>query len=189
MADQASKLSIKTLNISNRINEAGPFNTPFEFNAAAKIYFAASTLSMAGLFTKARSKAAKLALSLYIGGSIGNYIDRFLYGGVTDFIKIGSWPVFNIADAAQVGGELLLLHDLLVPQTKELEPTQSKPSWPSILKNSFTKNIWNTLGQTFLYTIILYDQPFLPLALVPTILPALALSLIRDIRHRGERMF
>ncbi len=35
---------------------------------------------------------------LFIIGGLGNVIDRFIYGHVIDFIKIGWWPSFNIAD-------------------------------------------------------------------------------------------
>lgn len=38
--------------------------------------------------------------ALFLGGVIGNLIDRFLFGQVTDFIDPSFWPAFNIADAA-----------------------------------------------------------------------------------------
>ena len=51
-----------------------------------------------------------LALSLILGGAIGNVIDRFLHGHVVDFIQwhVGQhyWPAFNIADCAVVGGAI-----------------------------------------------------------------------------------
>lgn len=37
-------------------------------------------------------------LALLMAGTLGNLIDRLLFGGVRDFISIGSFPVFNIAD-------------------------------------------------------------------------------------------
>jgi signal peptidase II len=33
-------------------------------------------------------------------GALGNLIDRLLYSGVIDFISVGIWPVFNVADSA-----------------------------------------------------------------------------------------
>ncbi|GAB1472278.1 signal peptidase II [Chloroflexota bacterium] len=52
----------------------------------------------------------KLAMGLQLGGAIGNLIDRLAMGKVTDFISIGAFPVFNIADASiSVGVAVLLL--------------------------------------------------------------------------------
>ncbi len=58
------------------------------------------------------------ALSLILGGAIGNVIDRLLHGHVIDFIQVhaGGWyfPSFNIADSAiTVGAVLLILDELL----------------------------------------------------------------------------
>lgn len=52
----------------------------------------------------------KLAMGLQLGGATGNLIDRLMMGKVTDFISIGNFPVFNIADASiSVGVAVLLL--------------------------------------------------------------------------------
>ncbi len=58
------------------------------------------------------------ALSLVIGGAIGNVIDRIRYGHVVDFIRVHyeQWyfPAFNVADSAiSVGAALLILDSLL----------------------------------------------------------------------------
>ena len=58
------------------------------------------------------------ALSLILGGAIGNVVDRLLHGYVVDFIQVhaGGWyfPSFNIADSAiTVGAGLLILDELL----------------------------------------------------------------------------
>lgn len=37
---------------------------------------------------------------LYLGGAIGNLIDRLLFGAVTDFISVGTFYIFNVADAS-----------------------------------------------------------------------------------------
>ncbi|MES2252250.1 MAG: signal peptidase II [Pseudomonadota bacterium] len=54
-----------------------------------------------------------ISYSLVIGGALGNVLDRFLYGGVVDFlqfhIKKHYWPSFNIADSAIVVGVALVL--------------------------------------------------------------------------------
>jgi signal peptidase II len=52
----------------------------------------------------------RLALSLQLGGAAGNLIDRLiLEGRVTDFISIGSFPVFNLADASITMGVAVLI--------------------------------------------------------------------------------
>jgi signal peptidase II len=58
------------------------------------------------------------ALSLILGGAIGNVIDRLLHGYVVDFLQFhaGGWyfPSFNVADSAiTVGAILLILDELL----------------------------------------------------------------------------
>lgn len=50
----------------------------------------------------------RLALGLQMGGALGNMIDRFRIGHVTDFIDIGPWYIFNIADLAVVSGAVIL---------------------------------------------------------------------------------
>lgn len=52
----------------------------------------------------------RLALSMQLGGAVGNLIDRLTIGHVTDFISVGSFPVFNVADASiSVGAVVLFL--------------------------------------------------------------------------------
>lgn len=52
--------------------------------------------------------------SIIIAGSIGNLYDRFVMGGVVDFIELSYkgwyWPVFNIADIAVVVGVVIMMY-------------------------------------------------------------------------------
>lgn len=52
-----------------------------------------------------------LSVGLFLGGAIGNLIDRIVFGFVTDFIDFNFWPAFNIADLTlTVGAALLIIH-------------------------------------------------------------------------------
>ena len=62
-----------------------------------------------------------VALGLILGGIIGNLIERTCnlidpsrFVGVTDFISVGWWPSFNIADSSLVVGTILLAYSLLL---------------------------------------------------------------------------
>ena len=55
----------------------------------------------------------RTSLGLQLGGAAGNLADRITLGGVTDFIDIGAWPVFNLADSAIVVGIAILAWMLL----------------------------------------------------------------------------
>jgi signal peptidase II len=48
-------------------------------------------------------------LGLLMGGALGNLIDRLQWGHVIDFIRVGPWPVFNVADSSIVVGVGLLM--------------------------------------------------------------------------------
>ena len=51
----------------------------------------------------------RLAMGLQLGGALGNLIDRLLQGHVTDFISVGTFPVFNVADASISTGVAVLV--------------------------------------------------------------------------------
>lgn len=54
--------------------------------------------------------ALRVALALQLGGALGNLFDRLIQSGqVTDYISVGRFPVFNIADAAIFTGVVILL--------------------------------------------------------------------------------
>jgi signal peptidase II len=63
-----------------------------------------------------------IALSLILGGAVGNLWDRVASGRVVDFLdvyyKTYHWPVFNLADSAIVIGASLLVLEIIFGQSK-----------------------------------------------------------------------
>ena len=58
----------------------------------------------------------KVALSMMLGGAVGNLIDQFSLGFVTDFVAVGRFPIFNIADSAVTIGVGLMLLDMIIKE-------------------------------------------------------------------------
>lgn len=56
-----------------------------------------------------KSLLSDICFGLIIGGALGNLIDRFAHGAVVDFLKIYSYPTFNIADIAVTIGILIFI--------------------------------------------------------------------------------
>ncbi|MFH1775276.1 MAG: signal peptidase II [Chloroflexota bacterium] len=63
------------------------------------------------------NRLGSLALGLVLGGTVGNLIDRLHLGYVTDFIGIGIWPTFNIADSSIVVSAIILAY-LIITRLK-----------------------------------------------------------------------
>ena len=68
----------------------------------------------------------KIALSLQLGGSVGNLIDRVTVGHVTDFISVGNFPVFNIADSCITVGAIIMIIGLWVEERKQKAQTTAQ---------------------------------------------------------------
>ncbi|HEX7234302.1 MAG TPA: signal peptidase II, partial [Nitrosospira sp.] len=120
------------------------FNLVLTYNAGAAFSFLSDAAgwqrwffsSIAGgasimiIYLLRRHEADKLfctALSLILGGAVGNLWDRLTLGHVVDFLDfyIGTyhWPAFNVADSAIfVGAMLLVLQSFLQGETSSGEP-------------------------------------------------------------------
>ena len=78
----------------------------------------AASLYILWLLRKNQSdKILSWALSLILGGALGNVLDRIMYGAVVDFIDLHygnwHWPAFNIADSAiSIGAALIVFSEL-----------------------------------------------------------------------------
>ena len=55
----------------------------------------------------------RISIGMIVGGAIGNLFDRVKDGAVVDFISVGWWPAFNMADSAICIGMALLVAMML----------------------------------------------------------------------------
>jgi signal peptidase II len=134
VADQLSKLWIRSnLDIGQSLFEVGffqitrvPPNTGAAFGLFQDHSFALTIVAIVGIalllvyafvisprFLSLDNLLGRSALGLILGGTMGNLIDRLCFDGVTDFISIGIWPAFNLADSAIVVGVILFAYSLL----------------------------------------------------------------------------
>ena len=134
-ADQLSKVWIRSnLAVGQPLFEIGFFRLTYVHNTGAAFglfqgqLFALTIVSLVAIavllcynlfiyrrFPLLDNMSNRIALGLILGGTVGNLIDRLNpnLGGVTDFISIGIWPVFNLADSAIVVGVIIFAYSLL----------------------------------------------------------------------------
>ena len=133
VADQLTKTGIRSnLARGESLPETGLFrlthvqNTGASFGLFPDQSFALTIVAIVGIIVLlafvllfshrtpfSDSRLVKPALGLVLGGTVGNLIDRLRLGYITDFIDIGIWPTFNVADSAIVVGVILFAYSLL----------------------------------------------------------------------------
>jgi len=68
----------------------------------------------------------RLAMGMQMSGALGNVIDRLTLGWkVTDFISVGEFPVFNIADASISVGVVILLLGVWLKESREKQAAEA----------------------------------------------------------------
>lgn len=81
--------------------------------------------------------ALRVAMVMMLGGAVGNLIDRLTIGTVTDFISLGTFAVFNVADASISVGTAILVVAVWLSERKEKKQAAArqqqeiKPSEPA----------------------------------------------------------
>lgn len=121
-ADQAAKAAVGSGLVSGeRVELLGPLRLTLTHNrgvafgladggGAGLVLLTVAALAVVGLIF-ARDPARRGAwapVGLLAGGALGNLADRIRAGAVTDYVEIGAWPPFNLADVAITAGVVLL---------------------------------------------------------------------------------
>lgn len=134
LGDQASKQWVvnhlepyQAWNIYSGLNITLAFNPGVAFSVLSqggmwgRYFFSALALVMSLVLTiwlmrlPGKAWLQSTAISLILGGALGNVYDRIVLGQVTDFIDVyyknHHWPIFNVADSAICIGAVLLIID------------------------------------------------------------------------------
>ncbi|HXY92014.1 MAG TPA: signal peptidase II [Acidimicrobiia bacterium] len=96
-------------------NTGGAFSLFQAFTPLLAVVAGVVTFFLVRTVQRTRDTLLVVALSLVLGGAVGNLIDRvfrspgFLRGAVVDFVHIGAWPTFNVADSAITIGAVLVV--------------------------------------------------------------------------------
>jgi signal peptidase II len=96
-------------------NPGGAFSILTGFTPLLAVLAAIVAIFLVRVAQRAKDPVMVVALSLVLGGALGNLSDRlfrapgFLRGEVVDFVRIGAFPSFNVADSAVTIGAVLLL--------------------------------------------------------------------------------
>lgn len=78
----------------------------------------------------------RLSMSMMLAGAVGNLIDRLTNEGrVTDFISVGNFPVFNVADSSITIGVTILLIGMLYQEMRQKQVKDTDDRLQSVLKN------------------------------------------------------
>lgn len=148
LSDQASKWYIRTrmslyetwpvigefFQITSHRNRGAAFSI---LQNQRWFFLVITVIVVAGIFWYLRStirsnrRLLSTSLGLLLGGALGNFIDRALFGEVTDFLQLQfkftwfgkaidyTYPIFNLADSAIVIGVVLIFLDTLLDWRKE----------------------------------------------------------------------
>ncbi len=78
----------------------------------------------------ADDKWLRAALILELGGAVGNLVDRIRYGHVVDFVSVGNFPVFNVADSCITIGVFVLLIGVWLQERRQKQITVKAATKP-----------------------------------------------------------
>src|SRR3989344_4583795 len=109
LLDQITKYVVKMSGMSYTTNTGAAFGI-----LQGQTFFLILVILVVIAFLLYYSHEHQVALGFLLGGTLGNLVDRVLYGAVIDFIHVPFWPSFNVADSFNVIGVGLLLFDAYV---------------------------------------------------------------------------
>ena len=131
--DQVTKHLVRAnLALGESVPEEGPLRITYVTNTGAAFgilqgqtlflmvttFFGLAAILLYYLYPPMEHGVLRLALGLQLGGAMGNLADRVRLGKVTDFIDVGPWPSFNVADSSIVVGVAIIIGFFLLAESR-----------------------------------------------------------------------
>jgi signal peptidase II len=131
--DQATKYLVRAnLALGESVPKEGPLRITYVTNTGAAFgilqgqtlflmvtaFFGLAAILLYFLYPPMEHGILRLALGLQLGGAVGNLSDRVRLGKVTDFIDVGPWPNFNVADSSIVVGVAVIIGFFLLAESR-----------------------------------------------------------------------
>ena len=132
--DQVTKYVVRAnLALGESFPDEGPVRITYVTNTGAAFgilqgqtlflmvttFFGLAAILLYYLYPPMEHGILRLALGLQLGGAVGNLADRVRVGKVTDFIDIGPWPNFNLADSSIVVGVAIIICFFLLTESRQ----------------------------------------------------------------------
>ena len=129
--DQLTKYLVRAnLALGESVPEEGPLRITYVTNTGAAFgillgqtlflvvttIFGLAAIVLYYLYPPMEHGVLRVALGLQLGGAFGNLADRVRLGRVTDFIDVGAWPAFNVADSSIVVGVGIIIGFFLLAE-------------------------------------------------------------------------
>ena len=125
LADGPVHIIGETVELELTRNSGGAFSRFQGMTPVLAIGAIIVTFVLARVLRRTTDSVLIVALTLVLGGALGNLMDRFfrapgfLRGHVVDFVSVGWWPLFNVADSCvTIGGVLLIVRSLRQPRVR-----------------------------------------------------------------------
>ena len=131
--DQVTKYVVRAnLALGESFPDEGPLRITYVTNTGAAFgilqgqtlflmvttFFGLAAILLYYIYPPMEHGILRLALGLQLGGAVGNLADRVRVGKVTDFIDIGPWPNFNLADSSIVVGVVIIVAFFLLTESR-----------------------------------------------------------------------
>jgi signal peptidase II len=115
LSDGPASIIGSTVELRLSRNTAGAFSLFRGFTPLLAVLAMVVAVVLVRTLQRTTDRVTLVALSLVLGGALGNLTDRvarspgFLRGAVVDYVRVGAWPSFNVADSAITIGAVLLV--------------------------------------------------------------------------------